>query len=134
MPTDQDLPGAPSPSGDGPTRARLPREPGGRRRVTKVLMTEAEYTFVSAKAAAQGVSVPRLLVESAANDAPTATERRAFYAELLAVRRQLAHITDALARIGDGPSGHDPATLTNLTTRLAASLDRLDSTGTGPAA
>ncbi|WP_406299996.1 hypothetical protein OG948_33010 [Embleya sp. NBC_00888] len=117
---------AQSRTGSGP--ARLPRRTGGRRRVTKVLMSEDEYARVSAKAADLAVSIPRLLVESAFDDAPTATERRAFYAELLAVRRQLARLSEQLSELGADPAARDATTpgWTDVVGRLSAVLDRLD--------
>ncbi|MFI6982246.1 hypothetical protein ACIBSV_27085 [Embleya sp. NPDC050154] len=95
-------------------------------------MSEDEYARVSAKAADLAVSVPRLLVESAFDDAPTATERRAFYAELLAVRRQLARLSEQLSELGADPAAVDATTpgWTDVMDRLSAVLDRLD-TATG---
>ncbi|WP_406290277.1 hypothetical protein [Embleya sp. NBC_00896] len=91
-------------------------------------MSEDEYARVADKAAALAVSVPRLLVESASNDAPTATERRAFYAELLAVRRQLAGLSGQLSELPEDTAPRDapPTGLADIVGRLSATLDRLD--------
>lgn len=127
MPTERK---AESQAGSGP--ARLPRQTGGRRRVTKVLMSEDEYARVSAKAADLAVSIPRLLVESAFDDAPTTTERRALYAELLALRRLLARLSEQVSELGaDAGAQHAPMPeWTDVVGRVSAVLDRLD-TATG---
>jgi hypothetical protein len=61
----------------------------------QVKLTETEREQLRGRAAELGVSVPRLMVESALGSrAETATERRAVVAELFEVRRLLATIAN----------------------------------------
>ena len=94
---------------------RMRRRAGGRKRVVKVLLAPEEEAWVVPKAAAEGVSVQRLLVESAMPEGrPSLLARRALYREFLAVARdlhgacvnlnQLAHIAHVRR---DVPSGAD---------------------------
>ncbi len=57
-------------------------------------LTTAERDELAARAAELGVSVPRLLVESALHGARTPTERRLEIAELFEVRRLLATVAN----------------------------------------
>ena len=69
---------------------RMRRRTGGRKRVVKVLLAPEEEAWVVPKAAAEGVSVQRLLVESAMPEGrPSLLARRALYREFLAVARDL---------------------------------------------
>ena len=94
---------------------RMRRRTGGRKRVVKVLLAPEEEAWVVPKAAAEGVSVQRLLVESAMPEGrPSLLARRALYREFLAVARdlhgacvnlnQLTHIAHVRRDI---PSGAD---------------------------
>jgi hypothetical protein len=94
---------------------RMRRRAGGRKRVVKVLLAPEEEAWVVPKAAAEGVSVQRLLVESAMPEGrPSLLARRALYREFLSVARdlhgacvnlnQLAHIAHVRRDI---PSGAD---------------------------
>lgn len=75
--------------------ARQRREPGGRPYKHTVRLSEQEQAHIAARARGAGVSVPRLLVESAlAGDAQTASERRALVAEFLGTRRLLAAVSN----------------------------------------
>jgi Bacterial mobilisation protein (MobC) len=80
--------------------------------VQKVKLTGAERDQLRARAAELGVSVPRLLVESAlAEGTVTGTERRAEMVELFEVRRLLATVANnvnQLARLAN-ISGEVPA-------------------------
>src|SRR5450755_445214 len=72
-------------------RSRRAREPAARQVVQKVKLTEGERDQLRARAGELGVTVPRLLVESALADVTvTGTERRAEMAELFETRRLLA--------------------------------------------
>lgn len=76
-------------------RARRGRELVPRRVYQQVKLTETEREQLRGRAAELGVSVPRLMVESALGSrAETATERRAVVAELFEVRRLLATIAN----------------------------------------
>jgi hypothetical protein len=76
-------------------RRRRARESEPRRVQIQVKATEAERDQLRARAAELGVSVPRLLVESAlAHGTVTGTERRAEMVELFEVRRLLATVAN----------------------------------------
>jgi hypothetical protein len=62
--------------------------------IQKVKLTEAEREQLRARAAELGVSVPRLMVESALSGVETSTDRRAMIAELFEVRRLLATVAN----------------------------------------
>ena len=69
---------------------RLRRVPGGRARVVKVGLSAQEEEWLVPRAAALGVSVQRLLVESAMAGGPTpVAERRAVYRVLQAASRDV---------------------------------------------
>lgn len=96
----------------GLVEKRLPKQPGGRKHVLKVRLTDEQRATVSRRASAAGVSMSRLMVEAAlAGNARTATERRAIVIELLGARRlaaalgnnlnQLARIANATGQVPD---------------------------------
>ena len=60
----------------------------------QVKMTGAERDQLRARAAELGVSVPRLMVESALSGVETSTDRRRQVAELFEVRRLLATVAN----------------------------------------
>jgi hypothetical protein len=62
--------------------------------IQKVKLTDGEQEKLRALAAVLGVSVPRLLVESALAGRETPTERRAAVAELFEIRRLLATVAN----------------------------------------
>ena len=81
-------------------RRRRANAPGGRRHQHKVLVTPEEEAQLLQLSAAQGVSIPRLLVESAlAGGAETAAGRRNVIEELFAVHRLLATIANNVNQI-----------------------------------
>ena len=70
---------------------RLRRRAGGRQRIVKVLLSPEEEAWVVPKAAAEGLSVQRFLVESAMPEGrPSLLARRALYREFFAARRDLS--------------------------------------------
>jgi Bacterial mobilisation protein (MobC) len=73
-------------------RARSQAEP--RRLAQQVKLTETEREQLRAKAAKLGVSVPRLMVESALSGVETPTDRKRMIAELFEVRRLLATVAN----------------------------------------
>lgn len=90
--------------GSGPERpvrrTRLRRQPGGRRHTVWVRLSDREKAQLEERAKAGGVSVPRLLVESALlGDAQTAGERRQAIAELLGARRMVAAVGNNLNQL-----------------------------------
>jgi Bacterial mobilisation protein (MobC) len=60
----------------------------------QVKLTELERERLRARAAELGVSVPRLMVESALDGVETPTERRRMVAELFETRRLLATVAN----------------------------------------
>lgn len=84
---------------------RLRRVSGGRRRVVKVLLSEEEEAWLVPRAAGMGLSVQRLLVESAMGGGPgSVLVRRTLFEEFLAARRDLhgaAVNLNQIARLGN---------------------------------
>ena len=69
---------------------RLRRRPGGRQRVVGVRLSPEEEAWIVPRAAAEGLSVQRFLVESALPEGrPSLLARRALCREFLAVARDL---------------------------------------------
>ena len=108
---------------------RLRRQPGGRRHVVKVLLSDREATVLEARAERAGVSVQRFLLESAlVGNRQTVTERHALYRTLLAARRTLVGLgnnLNQLARVAN-TSGRVPGELGDVTDALmnaAAALE-----------
>jgi hypothetical protein len=75
-------------------RTRRAREPVRREVIQKVKLTDDERRRLRARAAELGMSVPRLLVESALSGVETPTERRQTIAELFEIRRLLATVAN----------------------------------------
>ena len=118
------------------------RRPGGRQRLVGVRLSPEEEAWIVPKAAAEGVSVQRLLVESAMPEGrPSLLARRALYREFLAVARdlhgacvnlnQLAHIAHVRRDI---PSGADEvlAEVRGAGRRMAELAAFLTAAGEGP--
>jgi len=86
-------------------RSRREREPVPRRVFQQVKLTETEQQQLRARAAQLGVSVPRLMVESALGGATgMAPDRQREVAELFEVRRLLATVANnvnQLARLAN---------------------------------
>ena len=92
------------------------RLPGGRRRVVFVRLSPEEEAWIVPKAAAEGLSVQRFLVESALPEGrPSLLARRALYREYFAARRdlhgactnlnQLAHLGNQRQEVPIGVKG-----------------------------
>jgi uncharacterized protein (DUF1778 family) len=122
------------PSGQKPMassrrRARQPRVSGGRPHKHTVRLSDKEQEQIEARAIVAGVSVPRLMVESAlAGDAETASERRALVAEFLAVRRLLSAVSNnvnQLAKVANS-TGETPPELSATLHATARVIKRLD--------
>jgi hypothetical protein len=75
-------------------RSRRGREAEPRRVYQQVTLTQVERQRLCATAAELGVSVPRLMVESALSGVETPTDRRRMIAELFEVRRLLATVAN----------------------------------------
>jgi Bacterial mobilisation protein (MobC) len=95
---------------------RMRRLPGGRRRVVFVRLSPEEEGWIVPKAAADGLSVQRFLVESALPEGrPSLLARRALYREFFAARRdlhgactnlnQLAHLGNQRREVPIGVDG-----------------------------
>lgn len=73
--------------------ARMPRQPGGRRREVRVKLSDAEYERFAAQAADEGVSLQRMLVEAAqAGGVQRARQVRRAVRELYSARHVLVAI------------------------------------------
>lgn len=84
----------------GEKEARRRRVEGGRPHRHVVRVTDAEAAELRMKAAAMGMSVSRLLHESARSaHVETSTERKAAIAELFALRREVAGIATNLNQL-----------------------------------
>ncbi|WP_125264866.1 hypothetical protein [Streptomyces alboflavus] len=93
--TGQSVPPSPVPVG-----GRRKREEGGRRHVTKVVMSDEERAQVEGRAIALGISIPRALVEAATGVPPlTRTERKALHAELTGIKLLLGNLTNNVNQI-----------------------------------
>ncbi|MGW1807152.1 hypothetical protein [Streptomyces sp. NPDC002078] len=117
---------------------RQQRAKGGRKHRTDVKMSDEEAIQIQARAISLGVSVPRLLVESALHGDPaTVSERHARHRELTALRRQVAGYlsnVNQLTRIGNATGElppEIPAAL-RISTRVLERLDDLLATMTPP--
>ena len=75
-------------------RVRRAREPVARDVIQKVKLTGEERNQLRARATELGVSVPRLMVESALSGVETSTDRRRLVAELFETRRLLATVAN----------------------------------------
>jgi hypothetical protein len=75
-------------------RVRRAREPVPRHVIHKVKLTAEEREQLRRRAAELGVSVPRLMVESALSGVETPTDRRRMVAELFETRRLLATVAN----------------------------------------
>ena len=117
-------------------RKRRANATGGRHYAHQVKVTPEEEAVLLQLAAAQGVSVPRLLVESAlaVEDRTTATYRRAALAELFRIHRVLggaANNMNQLAKVanatGEVPAEFGPTMgyVRRLCTKIDATIDRL---------
>jgi Bacterial mobilisation protein (MobC) len=85
-------------------RVRRRREAEPRRVSQQVLLTEEERDQLRARAGELGVSVPRLLVESALSGVKTPAQRRSWMTELFELRRLLATVANnvnQLARVAN---------------------------------
>jgi len=102
---------------------RRAREPVAREIVQKVKLTVGEREQLRARAVEMGVSVPRLLVESALEGVQTPTERRQEVAELFEVRRLLATVANNVNQLARAAniSGDVSAA-----TRLEGALDDVE--------
>lgn len=81
-------------------RRRRANVAGGRQHAHRVLVTPEEEAALVRLAEAQRVTVPRLLVESALSGAgETPTQRREAMAELFAVRRLLAAVSNNVNQV-----------------------------------
>ena len=75
-------------------RVRRARKLVAREVIQKVKLTDEERDQLRARAAELGVSVPRLMVESALSGVDTPTDRRRLVAELFETRRLLATVAN----------------------------------------
>jgi len=127
---------ATSPKSRKVSRKRRANAAGGRHYAHQVKVTPEEEAVLLQLAAKQGVSVPRLLVESAlaVEDRTTATDRREAIAELFRIHRVLggaANNMNQLAKVanatGEVPAEFGPTMgyVRRLCTRIDTTIDKL---------
>ncbi len=120
------------------SRRRRANVEGGRQHFHKVKVTPEEEAQLLQLAEAQGVTIPRLLVESAlaAGASETPTERKQVIVELFGVHRLLANVSNNVnqlarhANAGDEFPADAASTLAyvrKLAFRINALVDRLAS-------
>jgi len=118
--------------------ARRPRWTERRPRAVLVRLLEEEHRALALLAADQGVSIPRLLVESArATDrGQSITQRRAAMMEMVAVRRLLAGVANNINQIAKAANtaqldevaqrcAREFAALRTLSDKIAATVDEM---------
>ncbi len=118
--------------------ARRPRWTARRPRVVTVRLLEEEHRALALLAADQGVSIPRLLVESARSTdrGQSITQRRAAMMEMVAVRRLLAGVANNINQIAKAANtgqldevgvrcAHEFALLRTLSDKIAATVDEM---------
>ncbi len=109
--------------------ARRHRVEGGRQHIVKIRFTDAEYDAIAARAVGAGVSIPRLLVDSALirRNHPIVVSS-ALMAELVGLRRLVANLANNVNQIarklnsGGVPDSSIPVTAD----ALRRALSRLD--------
>lgn len=112
-------------------RARRENVRGGRQHRHVVKVTPEEEALLLQLATAQGVTVPRLLVEAAlAGDGESATQRRQVLSELFAVHRLLGALgnnVNQIAKATNATLETQPETAATLQA-VRRSLQRVDAT------
>ena len=81
-------------------RLRRENAPGGRKKSYQVYVTDAEEAELTRLAESAGMTVPRLLFESALrSDVTTSTRRAEAIAEIFAVRRLMANVANNVNQV-----------------------------------
>lgn len=110
-------------------RRRRANVEGGRTGTHKVRTSPAEEALLAQLALAQGVTIPRLLVESAlAGDRETAAARRDAIAELFAIRRLLAAVSNNVNQLARHANASEefPAEASAVLTAVRRLVPRVD--------
>lgn len=110
-------------------RRRRANVAGGRRHSHRVLVTPEEEARLAQLAEAARVTVPRLLVESALSArGETPTQRRDMLAELFAVRRLLAAVSNNVNQIARHANAGEefPADAAGVLVGVRRVVDRID--------
>lgn len=121
-------------SEETPTRRRFARRrranvAGGRKHSHRVLVTPEEEARLVQRAEEQRVTVPRLLVESALSpQGETPTQRRDMLAELFAIRRLLAAVSNNVNQIARRANADEefPADAAGALVGVRRVVDRID--------
>jgi hypothetical protein len=106
-------------------RVRRARAPVARHVIQKVKLTETERDLLRARAAKLGISVPRLMVESALSEVETATDRRRLVAELFETRRLLATVANNVNQLARSANISGQVTEGRRLERALAEVDEL---------
>lgn len=121
-----------SPVGRMFSRRRRANVEGGRQHVHKVKVSPEEEAKLLQLAEAQGVTIPRLLVESAltTGTSETPTERKQGLAELFAIHRLLAHVSNNVNQIARHANAGDefPADAASTLAHVRKLAFRIDDT------
>ncbi|TCC33906.1 plasmid mobilization relaxosome protein MobC [Kribbella capetownensis] len=109
-------------------RRRQPNAAGGRSVEQKVRLTAEEAAALRLKARRLGVSVPRLLVESALAEQETATDRRDLMAALFGLQRLGGNIANNVNQLAKKANATDefPENATPVLAHIQRLLIRID--------
>ena len=106
-------------------RVRRGREAAPRRVYQQVKLTEVERDQLRVRAAELGMSVPRLMVESALSEVETPTERRRIVAELFETRRLLATVANNVNQLARSANISGQVASEHRLEQTLADVDRL---------
>lgn len=117
-------------------KRRRENSPAGTKKRRDLWVTAEEEAMLVARAAREGVTVPRLLISSATSESvETPTERRALVAELFAIRTLLARVSNNVNQIARHANAGDEfpddaastlAYVKKLAFRISDTVDRIE--------
>lgn len=117
-------------------KRRRENSPAGTKKRRDLWVTAEEEAMLVARAAREGVTVPRLLIGAATSESvETPTERRAMVAELFAIRTLLARVSNNVNQMARHANAGDEfpddaastlAYLKKLAFRISDTVDRIE--------
>jgi hypothetical protein len=118
------------PARTGRRARRANSSDGPREIVQKVKLTATEQAALKLRARAQGVSVPRLMVESALSDGETSTDRRDLLAQLFGLHRLSANIANNVNQLAAKANSENtfPTAAGPVLAHIERLLQRIDDT------